>query len=132
MPARRGRLIGVGVDLVEVKRVERLVRRHPDGVARFLTPAEAVLLKNSRKKALAFALIFAAKEAASKSVGVSLAGPGMLRDFRVLKRGRRLEVRWSRSKSQSVQISLMPFFFQKNLVGMLAASYSTRPARLVK
>lgn len=124
MPFRRGRLIGVGLDLVEVDRAARLLRRHPAGVDRFLTPAEVRLLKRSRQKALAFALLFAAKEAASKSVGESLAGPGMFRAYRVSKSGSRLKVRWARAGARKVRIDLIPFT-QKNLAGVLAYSYAT-------
>ena len=127
----RGRLIGVGVDLVEIERAGRLVRRHPGGVERFLNPSETKLFQRARQKDLAFALIFAAKEAASKSVGVSLAAPGLFRAFQVSKRGDRLKVRWTRSGTAPVRIDLVPFLW-KNLAGMLAYSYSPRPARLVK
>lgn len=138
MPSRRGRLIGVGVDLVEIDRAASLVRRHPEGVERFLTPSEAKLLRRSRNRPLAFALLFAAKEAASKSVGQSLSGLGMFRDFIVQKRGSRLTVRWTRarralprasarpssrvSQSKDVRIELFPFAW-KRVAGMLAYSY---------
>ncbi len=131
MALRRGRLIGVGVDLIETERAERFVRSHPDGVARFLTPQENLLLRRARRRGLAFAFLFAAKEAASKAVGQSLSGPGMFRDFQVSKRGGRLQVRWVRPRGGAVRIDLYPFVWQR-LAGVLAYGYGTRPSRLVK
>ena len=120
--------MGVGVDLVEIERAGRLLSRHSGAVERFLTPSEARLLKHSRNRPLAFALLFAAKEAASKSVGQSLSGPGMFRDFAVAKRGARLVVRWTgarhphATRPANVRIELFPFVW-KRVAGMLAYSY---------
>lgn len=131
MSRHRGRLVGVGIDLVETERAKRLVQSHPGGVARFLTPEENRLVRAARDRASAFALVFAAKEAASKSVGQSLSGPGMFRHFRVSRQGRRLRVRWAGPGARRVRIELFPFFWNR-LAGMLAYSYSTHPSRLVK
>ena len=120
----RKALIGVGVDLVEIERAGRLVKNHPDGIRRFLNPSEARLLAAARNKPLAFALIFAAKEAASKAAGQPLNSPGMFRPFRVSIQSRRLSVRWSAPKGARTRFSLVPFTW-KNLIGMVAFCYST-------
>jgi holo-[acyl-carrier-protein] synthase len=131
MTARQGRLLGVGVDLVEMERAGRFVHAHPGGVERFLLPSENLLFKKARNKPLAFALIFAAKEAASKSVGQSLGGPGAFRAFRVSRSGRRLTVRWTAPAGRNVAFRLLPFRW-KNLAGMLVWSYGGTSSRLVK
>jgi phosphopantetheine--protein transferase-like protein len=124
-------LIGVGVDLVERERAARLVHRNADGLSRFLLPSEFSLLKKSHNKPLAFAFMFAAKEAASKSVGVSLTGPGSFRAFRIRKAGGRLEASWTAPAGRNVRFRLYPFL-RKNLVGIIVHSYRTPSQRLVK
>lgn len=124
MPVRRGRLIGVGIDLVETGRVERFLASHPGGVARFLSPAENRLLAGARNRPLAFALLFATKEAASKAAGVTLAGPGMFRQFPVSKQGGRLRVRWTGPRARRITFRTVPFLCS-NLAGSLVYGYSS-------
>lgn len=131
MALRTDRLIGVGIDLVERERAARLLRRNGPGLSRFLLPSESRLLKRSRNRPLAFALMFAAKEAASKSVGVPLTGPGSFRAFRVRKTGGRLEAVWAAPAGRGVRIRLYPFL-RKDLAGVLAHSYGSPSRRLVK
>lgn len=124
MPVRRGRLIGVGVDLIETERAERFLASHPDGVARFLSASEYRLLRAARNRTLAFALLFAVKEAASKAAGVPLSGPGMFRRFPVSKRGGQLRVRWTGPAARRVTFRTVPFLWQ-NLAGSLVYGYSS-------
>ena len=64
-------VIGIGLDLVEMARVERALARHGERfVGKLMDPGEAAALPPSgpgRGRALAFAV--AAKEAASKALG---------------------------------------------------------------
>lgn len=66
-------LIGTGIDLVEIARVQRSVERFG---ARFLdrvyTPAEQAYCLRKRKAAESFAARFAAKEAAAKALGTGI------------------------------------------------------------
>lgn len=59
-------IAGVGVDIVDVGKVARLVRQHPQRLNRIFTAAE---LKRCGKRAAALAEIFAAKEAVLKVLG---------------------------------------------------------------
>jgi len=60
----------VGVDLVEIARVERALARHGERfLARVFTPAE---LLYSRRRVPELAARFAAKEAVSKALGVGV------------------------------------------------------------
>ena len=58
-------LIGVGIDLVDVPRVERMIERHGERVvARFLTARERAYVNGKHRPALHIAARIAAKEAA--------------------------------------------------------------------
>ncbi len=62
-------LIGIGIDLVDVARVERMMARHGDRViARFLTPRERAYVEGKYRPALHIAARIAAKEAAYKAL----------------------------------------------------------------
>jgi holo-[acyl-carrier protein] synthase len=62
-------LIGVGIDLVDVARVERMLERHGQrGLARFLTERERSYVNGMHRPALHIAARIAAKEAAYKAL----------------------------------------------------------------
>ena len=62
-------LIGIGIDLVDVARVERMMSRHGDRViARFLTTRERSYVEGKHRPALHIAARIAAKEAAYKAL----------------------------------------------------------------
>ena len=76
-------IAGVGIDLCEISRMERLL---PDGrfLARFFSAEEQAYIRSKGKTgAQSMAGIFAAKEALTKALGVGLSG-GELRDICVL------------------------------------------------
>ena len=64
-------VLGLGVDLVEIERVERLLARFGDRLVRRLMDAEeaAGLPPSGASRALALSLAIAGKEAASKALG---------------------------------------------------------------
>ncbi len=68
------RILGIGVDLVEVERIERAVARHEGFVPRLFTPREEARCRDCSRPALRFATCFAAKEAAAKALGVGMKG----------------------------------------------------------
>ena len=62
-------LIGVGIDLVDIVRVERMLARHGDRViARFLTDRERAYVVGKYRPAMHIAARIAAKEAAYKAL----------------------------------------------------------------
>jgi holo-[acyl-carrier protein] synthase len=64
-------IVGIGVDLVEVGRIERAVRRYGDRfVGRVFTDREADYCRAGPHPEQRFAARFAAKEAALKALGV--------------------------------------------------------------
>lgn len=75
-PAHEGlgvRILGIGTDLVNIERVERLLARHGERFARrILHPVEWSGYRNSAAPAAFLARRFAAKEAVSKALGVGV------------------------------------------------------------
>jgi holo-[acyl-carrier protein] synthase len=71
-------IYGIGVDLVQVPRIERAVARHGDRfLARVFTAGEIAYCRGKSWAAAGFALRFAAKEAFSKALGVGLRQGGI-------------------------------------------------------
>jgi holo-[acyl-carrier protein] synthase len=63
-------IVGLGVDIAEVDRIEAAMRRHGDSfLNRIYTPAEIVYCERHKNKAERYAGRFAAKEAAMKALG---------------------------------------------------------------
>jgi holo-[acyl-carrier protein] synthase len=63
-------IVGLGVDIAEVDRIEAAIRRHGEAfLKRIFTPAEIAYCERHRNKAERYAGRFAAKEAAMKALG---------------------------------------------------------------
>lgn len=62
-------LIGIGIDLVDIERVERMMERHGERVLiRFLTARERTYVEGRARPAMHIAARIAAKEAAYKAL----------------------------------------------------------------
>ncbi|HWB78422.1 MAG TPA: 4'-phosphopantetheinyl transferase superfamily protein [Nannocystaceae bacterium] len=72
----------IGLDVVEVARMERLLARTPE-FARYFTAAERSACASARRPAERWALCFAVKEALLKSLGTGVLGSIPLRDIEV-------------------------------------------------
>jgi len=78
-------IVGVGIDIVEVMRVERLLeRRSVRSLARLFTPAEQTYCTGRPRPALHLAARLAAKEAASKALGTGFSGGVSWREIEVV------------------------------------------------
>jgi len=67
------RLIGIGIDVVEVDRIADAIERHGEPfVARIFTPGERAYCEAQKRPALHFAARFAAKEAIAKAFGTGI------------------------------------------------------------
>ena len=63
-------IVGVGVDIAEIDRIEAAARRHGQAfLERVFTPAEITYCERHKKKFERYAGRFAAKEAAMKALG---------------------------------------------------------------
>lgn len=77
-------IYGVGVDLVYIKRLERVIQRWGERfLSRVFTPGEIEVCTKRSCSASAFALRFAAKEAFSKGVGMGMRNGLRWRDIEV-------------------------------------------------
>ena len=64
-------MTGVGMDLIEIERIERALARHPRLGRRVFTEGELEYANARRRPAVHLAARFAAKEAAVKALGLS-------------------------------------------------------------
>ena len=78
-------LIGTGIDIVEVERIERLlVRQKKKFLDRVFTKAEAEYCMKKGKPAIHLAARFAAKEAVAKALGTGFSRGVRMRDIEVV------------------------------------------------
>jgi holo-[acyl-carrier protein] synthase len=72
-----GALLGVGIDLIDLERLERVLHRRAGLATRILAPSERLGDEVSERRRLEWlGGRFAAKEAAMKSLGIGLSGCG--------------------------------------------------------
>ncbi len=78
-------IIGIGTDLVDIRRIERALARHGDRFAqRIFTPVERALAERRNNPAETFAKRFAAKEACAKALGTGFRDGIFFRDLGVV------------------------------------------------
>jgi len=63
------RIVGVGVDIVDVTRVRRMLERYPRFPQRVFTPAEVAYCESKANRATSYAGRWAAREATRKALG---------------------------------------------------------------
>lgn len=77
-------IIGLGTDITDIERVEKVFARSGDAFAeRILAPSELVICHSLKLKARYLAKRFAVKEAASKALGTGIACGVSFQDFTV-------------------------------------------------
>ena len=67
-------ILGIGVDLVEVARIERAMARHEGFVSRVFSSRERERCEGCKRPGRRYAACFAAKEAAAKALGTGVKG----------------------------------------------------------
>jgi holo-[acyl-carrier protein] synthase len=78
-------IIGIGSDLVDVRRIQRTLDRHGDRfVARIFTPIERATAERRARRCETYAKRFAAKEACAKALGTGLRAGVFWRDMGVV------------------------------------------------
>ena len=65
-------IIGLGTDIVEVKRIKAAIAKNDRFITRVYTPAEIAYCQQKKRPELSFAARFAAKEAISKAFGTGI------------------------------------------------------------
>jgi len=79
---------GIGIDVLEVRRVERVYGKHGERfVAHLLMPEERAQLERTARPARFLAMRFAAKEAIVKGLGTGFAHGIWIRDVGVVQNG---------------------------------------------
>lgn len=94
----------LGVDILEWKKAAAFYRLHQERLSSWLTDDEKNFIENKKNPSEAFAMIFAAKEAVSKAMGVRASGPEALRKIRLEPRNAR-QFRVAGRKSLEVTVS---------------------------
>jgi len=78
-------IIGIGSDLVDVRRIQRTLERHGERfVARIFTPLERATAERRARRSETYAKRFAAKEACAKALGTGLRAGVFWRDMGVV------------------------------------------------
>jgi holo-[acyl-carrier protein] synthase len=78
-------IIGLGSDLCDVRRIEKVIERHGERfLARIFTPAERAKAERRANRAETYAKRFAAKEACAKALGTGLRAGVFWRDMGVV------------------------------------------------
>lgn len=67
-------IIGIGIDMVRVERINRLLERYPNFVERVFSTGEIAYCKQKASPAQSYAARFAAKEAVMKALGTGWDG----------------------------------------------------------
>lgn len=77
-------IAGMGIDLVEVRRIDRLLRKWGDRfTGRYFAPGEVAYCDRKARPGIHYAARFAAKESFLKSLGIGLGMGVRLRDIEV-------------------------------------------------
>jgi holo-[acyl-carrier protein] synthase len=80
------RIFGIGIDVVEVERIESAIARHGEPfLAKLFTAAERSYCGAHKKPALHYAARFAAKEAVSKALGTGIGGQAGWLDLEIIR-----------------------------------------------
>lgn len=78
-------IIGIGNDIIDIRRIEKTLNRHGDRfVQRLYTPIEQAKSDKRAQRAASYAKRFAAKEACSKALGTGIARGVFWRDMGVV------------------------------------------------
>ncbi|MBI1392677.1 MAG: holo-ACP synthase [Alphaproteobacteria bacterium] len=78
-------IIGIGSDLIDIRRVARTLERHPDRFpVRIFTDVERAKSDRRKNRAASYAKRFAAKEACAKALGTGLSRGVFWRDMGVV------------------------------------------------
>ncbi len=80
-------IIGIGTDIVQTKRIKRLIEKFPTGFAeRILHKNELEVYKETKTPVAYIARRFAAKEAVAKALGTGIAGGVSFHDIEISNR----------------------------------------------
>ena len=102
-------IVGIGVDLVDLRRMERVLRVEPwQSMQDVFTAREIAGSGTGRRRAVRLSACFAAKEAALKALGAKVEDLGMFREVELLHGpgGKQTIVLHSRAQSQAKELGV--------------------------
>lgn len=82
----------LGIDIVELKTAQSFYDRHRGRLTEFFTEREMHFIEGGPRPAVRFAMLWAAKEAAMKSLGFPALGPADLAEIEIEAEGRQKAV----------------------------------------
>ena len=103
----------LGVDILELKKVDAFYVRHRDKLASLLNPNELAYVKTSARPKDALALLLSAKEAVFKALGESFMGIAGFRDIRLFPQKNFSFQLKGHLKKSSVDVSRLKITFKK-------------------
>jgi holo-[acyl-carrier protein] synthase len=78
-------ILGIGSDLIDIRRVERVIERHGERfIARIFTATERARAERRRDRVATYAKRYAAKEACAKALGTGMRAGVFWRDMGVV------------------------------------------------
>ncbi|MGM9533264.1 holo-ACP synthase [Intestinibacter sp.] len=77
-------ILGIGIDIIEIDRIEKVLKRTPRFLERNFTEKEVEYFKQNNLRSESIAGNFAAKEAISKAIGTGVRGFN-LKDIEILR-----------------------------------------------
>lgn len=101
------KLVGIGVDVIEVRVVERMIRELGERFFRLaLCTAEMERLPDPAGRAMWISRNLAAKEAAMKALGLGLGPSTTWRTFELLDGGRKPQIRWVGAEERDIEFEI--------------------------
>jgi holo-[acyl-carrier protein] synthase len=117
-------ILGVGSDLVDVRRIERVIARHGDRfILRIFTEAERAKAERRATRVETYAKRFAAKEACAKALGTGFRQGVYWRDIGVVNRGSGMPVLELRQGAATRLAALTP----RGMVARIDLSLTDEP-----
>lgn len=117
-------IVGIGIDLVDMRRIERLLYKFGDRfIQKIFTKEEQAYAKSSAHPLQVYANRFAAKEASVKALGTGMGGGIGWQDIEVGRLSSGAPVLYMHRKAYEVLLSRVP----QGYTGTLHVSFSDEP-----
>ena len=95
-------IAGIGTDIIETGRIQKLIKRTPKFIGRSFTVKEQNYFRSRNNKVETIAGNFAAKEAVSKALGSGFSGFGLI-DIEVLRDEQGMPIVFLYGKAKQIQ-----------------------------
>ncbi len=131
-----GQNVGLGVDLVEVARMERILERTPSFKAKVFSPDERAYCDGRARPAMHYAARFAAKEAVVKALGLGFSSGISVRDIEVVRaEGGRPSIQLSGralEEARAQGVTDIPVSLSHTATGAIACAMALTPESAIR